>query len=618
MLLNLGSNAVKFTEQGEIVFTLHSRPLEEGSLMLECTVSDTGIGLTKEQEARLFKSFEQGDNSTTRKYGGTGLGLAISKKLLGLMGGDIHVSSTPSIGTTFRFTARFGIGNGQALWREPKPDLRGRHVLVVDDNEHAREVMCTMLQSMTFRVESASSGEDALTSIERREAENDPFDVMFLDWQMPTLDGIGTAQKMRRLELTKPPLIIMVTAYGRDDLAPAAEKAGVKDIISKPVTASSLFDSLIGALALTEGVSLPPLARMTGHHIDAASVAALAGARVLLVEDNELNQEVALSLLADTQMVIDVADNGAIALDKLAANDYDLVLMDMQMPVMDGIAATKEIRKQKSLSTLPIIAMTANVMSADRERCLAAGMNDHLSKPIDPDALLATLKRWVKPAQHGDAKPSSPDTDSDEAITSELLNIPGLDVTTGLRLARGRHTLYLRLLRKYVADQHGFIAQLDAALAGGDRTTAVRLAHTLKGVSGQIGGQTVRALAELLERAIQEGEPSPVFDSLKDQIAETLNALLPAISRCLPPNRAPEATGNTFSRAQLQEIYEQLLKQLQDADFIACHTLELHHALLKQGLGSSYSRIEALVGAFEFDQAATELRTAMTLPPEAI
>lgn len=620
VLLNLGSNAVKFTEQGEIVFTLHSRPLENGSLMLECTVSDTGIGLTKEQEARLFKSFEQGDNSTTRKYGGTGLGLAISKKLLGLMGGDIHVSSTPSIGTTFRFTARFGIGNGQALWREPKPDLRGRHVLVVDDNEHAREVMCTMLQSMTFRVESASSGEDALTSIERREAENDPFDVMFLDWRMPTLDGIGTAQKMRRLELTKPPLIIMVTAYGRDDLVPAAEKAGVKDIISKPVTASSLFDSLIGALALTEGVSLPPLARMTGHGIDTASVAALAGTRVLLVEDNELNQEVALSLLADTKMVIDVADNGAIALDKLAANDYDLVLMDMQMPVMDGIAATKEIRKQKSLSALPIIAMTANVMSADRERCLAAGMNDHLSKPIDPDALLATLKRWVKPAQHDDAKPSSaPDTDSDEAIINELLNIPGLDVTTGLRLARGRHTLYLRLLRKYVADQHDFIAQLDAALAGGDRTTAVRLAHTLKGVSGQIGGQTVRALAELLERAIQEGEPSQVFDSLKDQIAGTLNVLLPAISRCLPPGRAPDSTCHTINRDQLLEICEQLLRQLQDADFIACHTIELHHALLKQGLGSHYPRIEALVSAFEFDQAAAELQTAMkSLPSGSI
>ena len=616
ILLNLGSNAVKFTERGEIIFTLRALSVDNGSVLIECTVSDTGIGLTEEQKGRLFRSFEQADNSTTRKYGGTGLGLAISKRLVGLMGGEISVSSEPGSGTTFRFTVRLGIGQGLAHWSQPTPDLRGRHILVVDDNEHAREVMTAMLASMTFRVESANSGGEALARIEKAETGNDAFDVIFLDWQMPGMDGLVTAERMRHLTLAKPPLIIMVTAYGHDELASNAEKIGIRDIITKPVTASSLFDALIGTLTQAKGISLPALPRASAPGRDRSELASLVGMRILLVEDNELNQEVATSLLADTQMLIDIADNGAIALDKLAAKDYDLVLMDMQMPVMDGITATREIRKQARFAELPIIAMTANAMSADREHCLAAGMNDHLAKPIDPDILLATLTHWARPKQQpANAVASTGEQTPDQMPDSALEHIPGLDVATALRLARGRKALYVKLLRKYAADQQDFVAQLDSALERGDRAGAVRLAHTLKGVSAQVGAQTVRALAEVLERAIQEGEPAPVFDSLKSQIAETLDRLLPAINKYLTletsgADSRPK-TDEAIDERQFIEVSKRLMEQLRSADFAACHTLEQQGKLLLQGLGTHYAGIESLVEAFEFDQAAKALQSAL-------
>jgi len=534
------------------------------------------------------------------------------------MGGEISVTSSTGVGTTFRFTARFGIGTGQARWRQPSPDLRGRHLLVVDDNDHAREVMGAMLESMTFRVEAAASGATALEMIAGKDAAGDPFDAVFLDWQMPGMDGIATATRLRGLALGKPPLLIMVTAYGRDDLLASAESVGIKDIVAKPVTASSLFDSLIATLAAAEGIALPSLARSTGE--DEASLAALAGARILLVEDNELNQEVAVSLLAETPLIVDVADNGQIALDKLAATDYDLVLMDMQMPVMDGITATQEIRRQARFAELPVIAMTANAMAVDRERCLAAGMNDHLAKPIDPDALLATLTHWIKPRVRPDGSSAEPPgtpapaparTGDGGFKAAALAGIAGLDAAAGLRLARGRESLYLKLLRKYVASQQDFIAQLDAALGRNDRPTAIRLAHTLKGVSGQIGAGTLRTLAELLERAIQEGEPPQVHVSLKGQIAEALGQLLPAIRACLPAEATSAAGAGSFDHGQLLEVAGGLHKQLQAADFAASHTLELNHALLQCGLGTHYPRIKALVDTFEFEQAAEALQMAL-------
>ena len=613
VLLNLGSNAVKFTEQGEIVIALRGNRLPDGRMLMECTVRDTGIGLTEEQRGRLFQSFEQADNSTTRKYGGTGLGLAISKRMVELMGGEIHVASEYGQGTTFTFTFLCGLGSGAPRPHQPTPDMRGRTILVVDDNEHAREVMTAMLQAMSFQVQSASSGQAALDRIQQVDAGGQPFDVVFLDWRMPEMDGIVTAHRVRELGLARAPLIIMVTAYGRDDLIESARKAGISDILAKPVTASSLFDALITHLGRTGDSTLPRFPRAAAVDAGDGDLSRLAGARVLLVEDNELNQEVALSLLADTPLAIDVAENGAVALYKLARTDYDLVLMDMQMPVMDGLTATIEIRKQPRFALLPIIAMTANAMIVDRERCLAAGMNDHLAKPIDPDALLASLKQWIKPKSPASpGAPAIPAAVGDPgALAARLAGIPGLDVATGLRLARGRDPLYLKLLQKFVDSQQGFVAQLEAALAKNDRATVVLLAHTLKGVAGQVGAETVCALAALLERSIKEGEPAPVFDALKLQIAEVLDRLLPALAAALPHDADPPAPApGGIDRQAVADLCARLEQELLAADFEVGKTLENHQALLQQGLGEAYGRILSLVEAFEFDQALQALRSA--------
>ena len=395
VLLNLGSNAVKFTEHGEIVIAVRGNKREDGRLRVDCSVSDTGIGLTAEQIGRLFQSFEQADNSTTRKFGGTGLGLSISKRLVELMGGEIQVSSEYGKGATFRFSFVCRPGSGRPRNLKAAPDLRDRRVLVVDDNEHAREVLTVMLRSMGLRVQSAESGQEALVMIERGDAEGVPYDVVLLDWNMPEMDGVLTARRVGELNLARRPLLIMVTAYGRDDVVEPARQAGIRDILAKPVTASSLFDVLMSHLNPEAGLAPAPVDVSVAEE----ALPDFSGRRILLVEDNELNQEVAVSLLEGFQVAIDVAENGAAALDRLAQADYDLVLMDMQMPVMDGIAATQAIRGQSRFARLPIVAMTANAMATDRERCLAAGMNDHLAKPIDPEALTATLQRWLGPAR---------------------------------------------------------------------------------------------------------------------------------------------------------------------------------------------------------------------------
>ncbi len=530
ILLNLGSNAVKFTEQGEIDIVVRSLGVKDGTVLLEFAVRDTGIGLTQEQQARLFNSFEQADNSITRKYGGTGLGLAISKRMVELMGGTIGVVSALGVGSTFSFTVRLGLGSDKARRRLPTPDLRGRRILVVDDNENAREVIGTMLRSMTFVVSVVSSGAEALQQIKRAAAAGEAFEIVFLDWQMPEMDGIATARRIREINLQAQPFMIMVTAYGRDDLLRQAKEAGIEDVLPKPVTASTLFDSVMNVLGKTESRTLEPLSAAGHTGTATVDLAAISGARVLLVEDNELNQEVASDLLGDAGLIVDVAENGAVALERLATFRYDLILMDMQMPVMDGVSATIEIRKRPEFAGLPIVAMTANAMSNDREYCLEVGMNDHLAKPIDPSALLETVCRWIKPGIRTDAPPAAtiePSTsagreDSVHACVVAMHGIAGLDVPLGLKLARGREKLYLSLLKKFVDNQRDFITFLDAALVTGDWETATRLAHTLKGVAGQIDQELFRTLCTQLAEQLAADDFASV--RLIDENAPLLRA----------------------------------------------------------------------------------------------
>jgi signal transduction histidine kinase/DNA-binding response OmpR family regulator len=392
VLVNFVNNAIKFTERGEIVVAVEVHKRLGEQVLVRFSVQDTGIGMAAAQISILFESFQQGDPSTTRKYGGTGLGLAISKELAALMGGDVGVESRPGEGSLFWFTALLGVGAGDRREAAPAIDLRGRSALVVDDNDVARTVLMAMLQAMKFDVTGASSGQGAVSAVRQAAASGRPFDIVYLDWRMPEMDGMETARRIQSLDLQPQPNIVMVSAYGRAEMLKESEAIGVPDVLAKPICPSVLFDTTMNALGMQRASTAP-----TGDvSVEAKTIlASIQGARVLLVEDNDINQIVASEILTDAGLVVDIAGDGRIAIDMVQAKPYDIVLMDMQMPVMDGLEATIEIRKLGRFDALPIVAMTANAMAPDRQRCLDAGMNDFVSKPIEPDELWRALLRWV-------------------------------------------------------------------------------------------------------------------------------------------------------------------------------------------------------------------------------
>ncbi|MGD9267501.1 MAG: PAS domain S-box protein, partial [Desulfobacterales bacterium] len=390
VLINLSNNAVKFTDSGEIVVSAEPLKRDEDRVTVKFSVKDTGIGLTKEQAGKLFQSFTQADTSTTRKYGGTGLGLAISKKLVNMMGGDIWVESQYGQGTTFSFTADLGLGKERAKKRfAPSPDLRGRKALVVDDNATSRDILKDMLESFTFEVTVAASGPEGITELESANADK-PFELVVIDWKMPGMDGIEASKRIKEHGgLSKIPAIVLVTAYGREEVMQQAEEVGLEGFLLKPVNPSMLFDAIMQAF----GEVVPETSRVAQRHEQEVEVLEhIRGANVLLVEDNEINQQVAREILEGAGLNATVANNGQEAVDSVKANNYDAVLMDVQMPVMDGYTATQEIRNLKSeMRNVPIIAMTAHAMAGDEEKSLQAGMNGHVTKPIDPDQLFSTL-----------------------------------------------------------------------------------------------------------------------------------------------------------------------------------------------------------------------------------
>jgi PAS domain S-box-containing protein len=392
ILVNYGANAVKFTEKGEIRISVQVRERIAHDLVLYFAVKDTGIGLTEAEQQQLFQSYCQADIPASRTYAGSGLGLAICKRLAELMGGEVGVESEPDKGSTFWFTVRVGIGKRQPHALLPAPNLRGCRALVVDDNENARLALHDMLQAMTFVVSDASSGRQAVAEVQRAASLGAPYRIILLDWQMPEMDGIETAVQIRALGLEPPPRIIMVTGFGGEELLGRADGVGIKELLTKPVTPSLLFDA---AMRLLRGERASQNAALTNGALE-KQLTTISGARILLVEDNEVNQAVTVELLTDAGLSVETADNGQLALDKLGQSSYDLVLMDMQMPVMDGVTATIEIRKNEQWSTLPIVALTANAKQLDRDTCIAAGMNDYIAKPIEPDLLWSTLLKWIK------------------------------------------------------------------------------------------------------------------------------------------------------------------------------------------------------------------------------
>jgi two-component system sensor histidine kinase/response regulator len=615
ILINFANNAVKFTERGEVTIRVRLAEMLEEGPCLRFSVTDTGIGITDDQRGRLFRSFEQADSSTTRKFGGTGLGLAISKRLAELMGGEVGVDSIPGVGSTFWFTARLGRGAAQPRRLVPRADLAGRPVLVVDDNPNARDVLADMLRRMGLAVTAVDSGRAAVAAVRDAEARGAPFAVVFLDWQMPDRDGVATAGDIRDLRLAEPPRLVIVTAYGREELIRSAGSVDIRDVLIKPVTASLLFDTVVRLLAGEDAGERAANGGPAPPSPPAAELATIAGARILLAEDNDLNQQVATEMLAQAGFVVEVADNGAIAVEKVTAGAYDLVLMDMQMPVMDGLTATRAIRELPDLAWLPIVAMTANAMSGDRERCLEAGMQDHVAKPIDPALLWATLLRWIKPRRGGAAMVAGETAGVADAVAGpamvmrRLAGIAELDVPVGVRNALGRETLYIALLGKFISGQGEFPAHVASALADADWISAERLAHTLKGVAAQIGAHGVSELAARFELAVRSRERLVVMVPLQAEITRRLTALVKAIAAALPDAHSVPALVSV-DPAELQAICARLARELADDDFTANQTLDAHEAQLRAGLGHRFPVLAEAVRSFDFGQALSCLTEA--------
>ena len=478
ILTNLVNNAVKFTERGEIRLNIELIERTGEKVQLKCSVRDTGIGMTPEQSAKLFQPFTQADMSTTRKHGGTGLGLTICRRLVDLMGGRIWLESEPGAGTTFYFTVWLGVGSATGTGRIVPEKLGRLRVLVVDDNAAAREILQEPLSTLASRVDAVGSGKEAIAPVQERDA-TDPYDIVFMDWRMPGMDGLQASRHIKSDEtLTHRPAIVLVTAFGREEVREEAERLQLDGFLLKPVTKSMIVDTLVNVFA-DGGEDLRGAA-------DDEQASRLRGARILLTEDNEINQQIAVELLEGAGATVTVANNGREAVEMLSGPGhppFDVVLMDLQMPEMDGYQATAKLRSDSRLAALPIIAMTAHATVEERQRCLAAGMNDHVAKPIDPAALFEAVGRFYKPAEGAPA----PDQPSSPAPQEALPSIAGLDTNDGLSRVGGNRKLYVKILRQFAEQQGPALDQVADALAKGDHALAERLAHTLKGVAGNIG-----------------------------------------------------------------------------------------------------------------------------------
>jgi PAS domain S-box-containing protein len=526
VLLNLGYNAVKFTERGEVVIAIDELERTATSVRLRFEVRDTGIGMTTDTRQRLFQPFSQADVSTSRRYGGTGLGLAISRQLVRLMGGEIEVDSTPCVGSRFHFSLPFDLQAGHpALIPLYQEGLRGSRVLIVDDNASAREILAEMSAALGLHPDTAVNGQDALRMVALADAMDAPYQVVLLDWKMPELDGVECAQLLAGREPGRhpTPTVLMLTAFSRDDVLRrlAERQVTVGALLIKPVTPSTLFDACSGVLGLA--VRRPTRAfkreeAVLGHQ------ARLRNAHLLLVEDNAINREIALTVLSRAGIVVSVARDGQEALDMLERHAFDGVLMDCQMPVMDGYAATRTLRRQPRWRDLPVIAMTANAMVGDRDKALAAGMNDHIAKPINVDEMFATLARWIRPAAAEARAPSA--IAGDDRRPDPLAGLTGVDSRAGVAAMMGDAALYLHLLKMFRDREADFADRFRAARAQGATTTAMRMAHDLKSVTGSLAVLAVHEVAGRLELACLEGVDEAAIDALVQAVARPLGPVI--------------------------------------------------------------------------------------------
>jgi CheY-like chemotaxis protein len=568
-------------------------------------VTDTGIGLSEEQINSLFQPFTQADESTTRKFGGTGLGLSISRHLVEIMGGTIRIESKPGQGSSFTFTAVFALGKAPPLPLPfPTADLMGIKVLVVDDNDAAREVLCTMLASLSFNVAGVASGKAALQHIADTAANGNYFDLVVLDWKMPGIDGIET---LRRIKHQHPPprtpAILMVTAYDHEEVKSDAMESGIDGFITKPVNQSLLFDAIT---MIFNRENWERREKRQNYVPQPQNLTAIAGARVLVVEDNAINRQVAREFMTQAGLRVDTAENGLQAIAAMAEKTYDLVLMDIQMPELDGLEATRKIRSLPEYAHLPIVAMTAHAIAGDREKSMGAGMNDHVTKPIDPEELMFTLLRWIKPGHRSLAKPHKQGVATDDALP----HLTAVDAVLGVKKVGGNKQLYKKLLMDFYNDYCQTGDEMEKALAQGDHTRVLRVVHTIKGVAGNIGAALLSTTATNLEGPLLAGDPEkagtafPAFSRALHGVLEELRPLTQTGGQTMPT--APEP----FSIIRATELIEQLTLFLEEGNCEAEDLIpHIRKTLTLPETADTVATMIEQIEQLDFDQALNTLGT---------
>ncbi|WP_440875894.1 YfiR/HmsC family protein [Thalassotalea sp. PLHSN55] len=536
ILINLGNNAVKFTESGDIIFKAKLLSLEEQQVQLQFSVIDSGIGMTNEQQKKLFKAFSQADSSTTRRYGGTGLGLSICKNLVEMMGGKVWGESEYGKGSTFHFTINLAVQNEQPtpIFSLVEANIADLKVLVVDDNQTARHILKSLLSSQNFNVVCVKSGEAAIALIK----EGNSFDLLLVDWKMQGLDGIETAELCRTIGFESP--ILLITAYDYEEAIRQTKPNTINAVITKPLSPDSLKKAIMQAFGKLDDSSTAHYQQVNNEHY----IQKLTGAHLLLVEDNEINQELARELLLQKGISVDIAENGKVALAMLEPEKYDGILMDCQMPVMDGYEATKLIREMAAYQAIPIIAMTANAMVGDKEKAIAAGMNDHIQKPIVVSKMFDTLSHWITPQNK---KKISSINNHETPNEMCFPVIEGIDTKQGLASTNNNKNLYIKILISFSEKQKSFDSEFKEAQNCNDIKTMMRMAHSIKGLSATLGASELAIAAEILEKRCNELNIETItsieepYDSFISKLSAVVNAITKAaLAELNAGNETPE------------------------------------------------------------------------------
>jgi len=635
IITNLVNNAIKFTDQGSVIILVKQVQAEVEKVQLQFSVQDTGVGMTEEQQQNLFQAFTQADSSTTRKYGGTGLGLTISRHLVELMGGSIWVESQVGVGSTFHFNCWFAFATAAPLAPLP-PHIQILKLLVVDDHDVARQHLQKLGQQLGLTVNAASSGKLALHMLSEARVHGHPYDLLLLDSHMPDMDGAATMHAIAASMGKEAPQVVMLTTMNFDETTMQSRTYAPVAYLSKPTGMAGLLEILLR-------ISAEALETPVNTAAENRSDCRFEGLRVLLVEDNHINQQIAAELMTEAGIIVDVADNGRIAIDKLNhGNPYDIVLMDLQMPEMDGYAATTVIRSYPEWLDLPIIAMTAHAMNEERQRCLDTGMNDHIAKPIDPDSFFETLSRWCGHRMPGyqvdvqantGSKPSVSEAapiSKAEPVKAEVpqhdLTIPGVDVAPALRRCSQNLDLYLRLLQIFVDSAASTPDKIRQALEKGDRGTAEREAHTMRGAAGNIGATALAAVSTELELAIEKSEENEaLIQKFSAASAELINALKQALQEQAEKEAEKEAAkiepqAKDADAAEISQLFATLRQYLEDSDSEALDYFNIHQRDMRKVLGARADEFAQSLQVFDFEitlQILDGVAPAGTVPTDS-